>query len=223
MPRRRVNHCEVSAIKGPNVADAPTPMKMCRSANEIRLGANPAAMYPTLSASSPHMTGAMMPSRSDSRPIATPPNAKPIMASVNGSDASRPRDAELGLHRGQHHRHRPHADASDGAEHDGGRKPPPGEGRFDPGVNSPGLEHLYLGVFLRLFAVSCSAGGRTDIVCQARPTSVPALLAKGTQPTQQQSRRKRSPARMAGALAAKVARDLSECGSPVIGSSRAPV
>ena len=29
-----------------------------------------------------------MPSRSDNRPIATPPNAKPIMARVNGSEAS---------------------------------------------------------------------------------------------------------------------------------------
>src|SRR5262245_61531339 len=51
-------------------------------------------------------------------------------------------NAEFGLHRRQHHRHRPHADAADGAEHHGDAEPPPGEGRFGPGVESPGLEHL---------------------------------------------------------------------------------
>ena len=36
----------------------------------------------------PHATGTAMPKRSESRPISTPPHAKPSIASVNGSEAS---------------------------------------------------------------------------------------------------------------------------------------
>ena len=44
MPRRRVNHCEMSAINGPNVADAPIPISDVQQRKRTRLGANPAPM-----------------------------------------------------------------------------------------------------------------------------------------------------------------------------------
>ena len=88
-----------------------------------------------------------MPAANDIRRVVTTHDASG--KAIVGYDNVAPQtggEAELGLYRRQHHRHRPHADASDGTEHDGGSKPPPGEGRLDPGVNSPGPEHLCLGV-----------------------------------------------------------------------------
>ena len=42
IPRWRTNHCDMSAISGPNVAEAPTPMNKCISANVSRLGTSAA-------------------------------------------------------------------------------------------------------------------------------------------------------------------------------------
>src|SRR5947209_5686363 len=57
-------------------------------ANGMRLEARPATIKPRPSAIAPQTMGGTMPKRSDSRPITTPPQAKPSMVSVKGSEAS---------------------------------------------------------------------------------------------------------------------------------------
>src|SRR5262249_9009679 len=61
------------------------------------------------------------PKLSHNRPIATPPKAKPIIAS----------DAEISLHERQSNRHRPRADTADGADRDRKSNPPPCRRRVD--------------------------------------------------------------------------------------------
>src|SRR5262245_19582139 len=67
------------------------------------------------SARLPNMIATTTPKRSHSRPIATPPKAKPVVAS---------------LHKRQSNRHRPHADAADGADRDRKSKPPHAAGEL---------------------------------------------------------------------------------------------
>ena len=82
IPRWRTNHWDMSAITGPNVAEAPMPMNKCISANVSRLGTSAPPTKPMPSARVPNMIATMTPKRSHSRPMATPPKAKPIIASV---------------------------------------------------------------------------------------------------------------------------------------------
>ena len=90
MPRRRENHCEVSATSGAKVAEQPSsPISTpCARLNCHRLVADPATIKPTPRNTAPMDTGTSTPKRSDNLPIRTPPRPKPIIASVYGSDAS---------------------------------------------------------------------------------------------------------------------------------------
>jgi hypothetical protein len=90
MPRRRVNHCEVSATSGAKVDAVPrNPISSpCARLNCHRLLALPAATKPAASPTLPSTTGSTTPKRSASRPISTPPRPKPIIVSVYGSEAS---------------------------------------------------------------------------------------------------------------------------------------
>ena len=62
-PRRRVNHCDVSATSGTNVADEPRkPIRTpCAAMNVQRLGAEPAAMNPVPTPTVPISTGTITP------------------------------------------------------------------------------------------------------------------------------------------------------------------
>ncbi len=89
--------------------------------------------------------------RPDAEAVGEPPHRHAAAGKSDHRQRKRQRsiragDGELGLHRRQHDRHRPHADAADGAEHHGGDEPQPGEGGFDPGVKSSKSQHC-LGVF----------------------------------------------------------------------------
>ena len=90
MPRRRVNHCEVSATSGAKVAEVPSsPISSpCAALNVHTLPAMPATMKPQPSPTAPISTGTITPKRSASRPIRMPPKPKPIIVSVYGSEAS---------------------------------------------------------------------------------------------------------------------------------------
>ena len=90
IPRWRLNHLEVSAASGANVAALPrnpinNPCAMLNCHNEPEALA---AMKPPPSPSAPMSTGIITPKRSASRPMNTPPSPKPIMAAEYGSDAS---------------------------------------------------------------------------------------------------------------------------------------
>jgi hypothetical protein len=90
MPRRRVNHSEVSATSGAKVAEVPnkpisTPCARLNCHSEL---AEPAATKPSPSPKAPTNTGAITPKRSARRPIRMPPNPKPTMVSVYGNEAS---------------------------------------------------------------------------------------------------------------------------------------
>ena len=84
MPRRRVNHSDVSATSGTNVAEVPRkPISApCARVNCHRFAAEPAAMKPAPRPSVPIITATITPKRSDSRPIRMPPKPKPIIVSV---------------------------------------------------------------------------------------------------------------------------------------------
>ncbi len=84
MPRRRVNHCEVSAANGANVAETPSrPISTpCTMPNCHRLVAELAPKKPAPSPSVPTTIGTMTPNRSARRPISTPPTPKPISVNV---------------------------------------------------------------------------------------------------------------------------------------------
>ena len=119
----------------------------------------------------PQTTGARMPNRSERRPSTTPPNAKPTIAEREGKGRVAARGRELDLHERQHHRRRPHADAADGAEQQGGSEPRPGVGGFHPGVSSLGHEHGVIGVSSGVFLwvigcgeLRCSAAARQATV-----------------------------------------------------------
>ena len=120
MPRRRENHCEVSAISGPNVAEAPNPISSVHEGEQCEVGGKARGDVSDAERHVPQTIGAMMPNRSDSRPSTTPPNANPTIAEREGKGRVAARGRELGLHDRQRHRHRPHADAADGAEQQGG-------------------------------------------------------------------------------------------------------
>jgi len=86
--------------------------------------------------------------RGDAEPVGEPPHHHAAAGKSDHRQRKRQRsiragDPELGLHRGQHDRHRPHANAADGAEHHGGDEPQPGEGGFDPGVKSCKSQHCW--------------------------------------------------------------------------------
>ena len=67
-----------------------------------------------------------MPNWSVILPAITPPSPKPNIISVKASDTA-PRVArEFGLHHGNHHDDRPHADAADRADQQCEQKPHPG-------------------------------------------------------------------------------------------------
>ena len=63
MPRRRVNHSEMSATSGANVAEVPSnPISIpCARLNSHRLPALPAATKPAHSPRAPMMTGTITP------------------------------------------------------------------------------------------------------------------------------------------------------------------
>ena len=82
MPSRRVNQCEMSASSGAKVPELPTPISRLATANVMRLGAKAEAMKESPSRSAEPASGRTMPKRSTSRPIATAPMPKPIIASV---------------------------------------------------------------------------------------------------------------------------------------------
>ena len=84
MPRRRVNHCEVSATSGAKVAAVPSrPInRPCARLNCHSVVAEPAATKPAPSPTLPSSTGTITPKRSDSRPIKMPPRPKPSIVSV---------------------------------------------------------------------------------------------------------------------------------------------
>ena len=84
MPRRRVNHSEVSATSGANVAEVPRSpsSRPCARLNCHRLVAEPAAMKPAPRPSVPISIGTITPKRSASLPIRMPPSPKPSIVSV---------------------------------------------------------------------------------------------------------------------------------------------
>ena len=92
-PRRAVNQCEMSEAIGANVPAMPnsphrSPSETLKCHSSVARAANssPAGRHRLAS-----RAGAMMPNRSASRPIMTPPNAKPIMNRVYGMEpAPRP-------------------------------------------------------------------------------------------------------------------------------------
>ena len=72
----------------------------------------------------------------DAEPVRHPPHHHAAEREGNHRQRVRQRGVaaghpELGLNRRQHHRHRPHADAQHGAEHDRDRQTPPGNRRID--------------------------------------------------------------------------------------------
>ena len=81
----------------------------------------------------PNMMGTMTPKRSATRPIKTPPKAKPTIAQRIRQRRVAPRHVELGLQRLGDHRDRPHADAPDGAQQNGSGKANPSVAAFDVG------------------------------------------------------------------------------------------
>ena len=116
MPRRRVNQCEMSAIRGAKLAELPTPIKRWASAKSIRLGANPEAQE-----GKAKDQGSADDRRDDSEPINQPTDEHGATAESQhcqgiGQRRVRARDIEFSLHRRQCHHHRPHADAADRAD-----------------------------------------------------------------------------------------------------------
>ncbi|MNC86849.1 hypothetical protein D3C83_25350 [compost metagenome] len=79
-----MNHRDVSATSGTNVAEHPSkPINTpCAIANCIRLPALPAIVKPIPSAAAPPSTGTITPNRSESLPIRIPPSANPSIVSV---------------------------------------------------------------------------------------------------------------------------------------------
>ena len=84
MPRRRVNHSEVSATSGAKVAETPSrPISSpWASVNCHRLVDAPAAAKPSPSPTEPISATTITPKRSASRPIRMPPRPKPISVTV---------------------------------------------------------------------------------------------------------------------------------------------
>ena len=82
MPRRRVNQCEMSAIRGANTPELPMPIRKFASAKIMRVGASPEARKPMVRTSVETMSGGTMPRRSTRPPMVTAPMPKPIMFSV---------------------------------------------------------------------------------------------------------------------------------------------
>ena len=84
MPRRRVNHSEVSATSGAKVAEVPSSPSSnpCARLNIHRLPAMPAPTKPAPRPTAPSISGTITPKRSARRPISTPPKPKPIIVSV---------------------------------------------------------------------------------------------------------------------------------------------
>ena len=90
IPRRRANQCEMSASNGAKVAELPSnPINTpWISANSHSVSARLASTQPRHRLQAAITSGTVIPKRSISRPIRTPPNPKPIMSIVNGNEAA---------------------------------------------------------------------------------------------------------------------------------------
>src|SRR3546814_2884025 len=89
-PRRLVNHRDVSATRGANVAEVPNkPInKPCTKLNQPIPPDKPAATSPALKPTVPTARQVATPNRSDNRPIQMPPRPKPTITNVYGSEAA---------------------------------------------------------------------------------------------------------------------------------------
>ena len=127
MPRRRVNQSEMSAISGPKVAEVPKPISSRRRARTAtgwsrEAGGDEAEAERDRA----ERDRRQMPKRSDSRPISDAAEREAHHGQRERQRGVAARHAELGLHGRQRHRHRPHADAADGAERRRGGEAQPG-------------------------------------------------------------------------------------------------
>ena len=133
-PRRRTNQCEMSAISGPKMADEPTPMSTpCTTVNwtiDVVMRGQQEAR-----------------AERDGGDQRRTPVADPVDGAADDHIAQRKADhgrrigqrrigavdAELRLHRRQHHDDGPHAGAADGGQQHAYRQPQPGVGAVDVG------------------------------------------------------------------------------------------
>ena len=121
VPRRRVNHNDVSAISGPNIAELPSkPISTpCASARVQMFDAIAANGNPSPRLTAPISSGTLMPKRSARRPMSRPPKPKPTRVNMYGSDASAARNAEFRLYRRQDDSHDVQAGTTDRADQQG--------------------------------------------------------------------------------------------------------
>jgi hypothetical protein len=82
MPRRRMNQCEMSAMRGPKKVAAPSPRRTCAAERRAMEGdmAQRAKPEEIMSAAAASARGA--PQRSTARPMTRLPTANPSMQSV---------------------------------------------------------------------------------------------------------------------------------------------